>query len=294
MWNLDEMAYVETLFGHADVISDIDSLSAERAVSVGVDRTVRLWKVLEETQLVFHGHSAPIDCVRMLTPSSFLTGSQDGAQRPRCLRARPRPAGPRAHRGARKRPGLMRAPPARRPARSPPYRLHRLAEPLARHAQEARRHRAARARLERAGRRGQRGGRRLVQLDQCDRRRPELRPRAHRLGRRAPALLASRRAGQRARAGLLYPGARCAQAPRARAAARAARAAPRAPHAPSPAPPFLPLAASGFINAIAVAQKSRRFAVVATAQEHRLGRWFNAPSGRNGIAVVPLPAEVQA
>lgn len=78
VWNLDEMAYVETLFGHADIISDIDSLSPERAVSVGVDRTVRLWKVLEETQLVFHGHTASIDCVRMLTPNSFLTGSQDG------------------------------------------------------------------------------------------------------------------------------------------------------------------------------------------------------------------------
>lgn len=81
VWNLDEMTYVETLFGHADAITAIDSLSPERAVSVGADRTVRMWKVLEETQLVFHAHMASIDCVRMLTPTSFITGSQDGAPR---------------------------------------------------------------------------------------------------------------------------------------------------------------------------------------------------------------------
>ena len=75
IWNLDEMAYVETLsvslnnikkiyrsfmvyrFGHQDGISSIDCLSRERPVTSGMnDRTVRQWKVVEESQLVFHGH----------------------------------------------------------------------------------------------------------------------------------------------------------------------------------------------------------------------------------------------
>lgn len=44
-------------FGHQDGVSSIDCLRRERPVTGGMnDRTVRLWKVLEESQLVFHGH----------------------------------------------------------------------------------------------------------------------------------------------------------------------------------------------------------------------------------------------
>ena len=50
------MGYVETLFGHQDVINSIDSLRSETAVSSGArDRTVRFWKVVEENQLLFRG-----------------------------------------------------------------------------------------------------------------------------------------------------------------------------------------------------------------------------------------------
>lgn len=43
--------------GHEDKITAIDSLTRERAVTCGGrDRSVRIWKVLEESQLVFHGH----------------------------------------------------------------------------------------------------------------------------------------------------------------------------------------------------------------------------------------------
>jgi len=60
-WNLDVMAYVETLFGHQDSVVDVDSLAMERCVSVGSrDRTARLWKVVEETQLVFRGGGNPL------------------------------------------------------------------------------------------------------------------------------------------------------------------------------------------------------------------------------------------
>jgi ribosomal RNA-processing protein 9 len=50
------MGYVETLFGHQDSITGLDSLKGDTAVSTGGrDRTVRFWKITEETQLVFRG-----------------------------------------------------------------------------------------------------------------------------------------------------------------------------------------------------------------------------------------------
>ena len=50
------MGYVETLFGHQAPVLALDTLRHETAVSVGGrDKTVRYWKVPEETQLVFRG-----------------------------------------------------------------------------------------------------------------------------------------------------------------------------------------------------------------------------------------------
>lgn len=50
------MGYVETLFGHQDGASSLDTLSGETAVSSGMrDRTLRYWKIADETQLVFRG-----------------------------------------------------------------------------------------------------------------------------------------------------------------------------------------------------------------------------------------------
>ncbi|KAF7562100.1 hypothetical protein G7046_g2057 [Stylonectria norvegica] len=97
VWSLDEMAYVETLFGHQDQIVDIDALAQERCVSVGArDRSARLWKVAEETQLVFRGggadkkakpgvnprsllHEGSMDRVAMIDDDLFVTGSDNGA-----------------------------------------------------------------------------------------------------------------------------------------------------------------------------------------------------------------------
>lgn len=50
------MGYVETLFGHQAPVLSLDTLMCETAVSVGGrDKTVRFWKVPEESQLVFRG-----------------------------------------------------------------------------------------------------------------------------------------------------------------------------------------------------------------------------------------------
>ncbi|KJZ80437.1 hypothetical protein HIM_00287 [Hirsutella minnesotensis 3608] len=97
VWSLDELAYIETLFGHQDDVVDVDALAQERCVSVGArDRTARLWKVMEETQLVFRGgavdkkprpgvdprsllHEGSMDRIAMIDDELFVTGSDNGA-----------------------------------------------------------------------------------------------------------------------------------------------------------------------------------------------------------------------
>lgn len=50
------MGYVETLFGHQAPVLGLDALMRETAVSVGGrDKSVRFWKIPEESQLVFRG-----------------------------------------------------------------------------------------------------------------------------------------------------------------------------------------------------------------------------------------------
>ena len=101
IWNLDDMAYVwphwgfatcarltslcvtsyvDTRYGHQSPIQSIDSLVRERAVTCGADRTVRLWKVVDESQLVFRGTAdAPsMDCVAMVDEKHFVSGAQGG------------------------------------------------------------------------------------------------------------------------------------------------------------------------------------------------------------------------
>ncbi|CAH0513326.1 unnamed protein product [Peronospora belbahrii] len=78
-WNLTEMGYVETLFGHQSEVNALDSLYKERVVSCGRDRSVRVWKIPEETQLVFYGNSGSMDCVKMITDEYYVTGGDDGS-----------------------------------------------------------------------------------------------------------------------------------------------------------------------------------------------------------------------
>jgi len=110
------MGYVETLYGHQDCILDVDVLRSETAVSVGGrDKTVRFWKIVDETQLVFRGGGrssarellegggladfeeeerdsgkrgsrtemkyveGSLDCVAMIDESTFLSGGDSGS-----------------------------------------------------------------------------------------------------------------------------------------------------------------------------------------------------------------------
>ncbi|KAF2209895.1 hypothetical protein CERZMDRAFT_46240 [Cercospora zeae-maydis SCOH1-5] len=107
IWSLDELTYVETLFGHQEEVADVSALAQEKCVTVGArDRTARLWKVVEESQLVFRGGGAPkqskqkvkdndsgidvgeeyemphegsMDRVACLDDETFVTGSDNGS-----------------------------------------------------------------------------------------------------------------------------------------------------------------------------------------------------------------------
>lgn len=57
----------------------MDALTRERAVtSGGRDNSVRIWKIPEESQLVFNGHQGSIDCVRLINEDHFVSCGDDG------------------------------------------------------------------------------------------------------------------------------------------------------------------------------------------------------------------------
>ena len=104
-WSLDELAYVETLFGHQDEVVDVAGLALERCISVvgnflghmlnpkednanrerlqgARDRSARFWKIVEETQLVFRGggtseRKKALRPTALEPPKSYAEGSID-------------------------------------------------------------------------------------------------------------------------------------------------------------------------------------------------------------------------
>jgi ribosomal RNA-processing protein 9 len=101
VWDGDERLYMDTLYGHQAPVQALAAFSKERCVTVGSDRTLRVWKILQESQLVFRGHKASIDCLALLDESWFVTGSQDGAVALwSATRKRPHATIPSAHKTA--------------------------------------------------------------------------------------------------------------------------------------------------------------------------------------------------
>lgn len=103
LFDVSQLSYIETLFGHQEAIEDLSCLRAERAVTAGGrERTCRLWKIREESQLVFRGgtrskvqalleggdlidthdknevHEGSLDCVAMIDDHHFVSGSDAG------------------------------------------------------------------------------------------------------------------------------------------------------------------------------------------------------------------------
>jgi ribosomal RNA-processing protein 9 len=78
LWSVDEMAYIETLFGHQSDCNAVAALRRERCVTAGRDNSVRCWKIPEESQLVFHGKGGSHDCVAMVNETFYVTGTDTG------------------------------------------------------------------------------------------------------------------------------------------------------------------------------------------------------------------------
>lgn len=79
IWNVEDRAYVNTLFGHQSEVLTIDSLRKERVLTVGRDRTMHLWKVPEESQLIFRAPATSLECCCFINNDEFLSGSDDGS-----------------------------------------------------------------------------------------------------------------------------------------------------------------------------------------------------------------------
>lgn len=80
VWSLDDMAYVDTLFGHQDRCIGLDTQRRERLVTVGADRSTRFWKVPEDSQLVLRPPEGggPAESCAFTAHDHWITGSQDG------------------------------------------------------------------------------------------------------------------------------------------------------------------------------------------------------------------------
>lgn len=78
LWSVDTRSYIDTLYGHQSEIVSLDCLRQERVLSAGRDRTLRLWKIPEESQLVFRGHAAHMESCCFISNGEFLSGSDDG------------------------------------------------------------------------------------------------------------------------------------------------------------------------------------------------------------------------
>ena len=83
LWNIDGMTYVETLFGHQEGILDVDCSVKERCISVGGrDRSLHLFKILDESQLVFRvddGTYGSLNGCRMIDEEHFVCSTECGS-----------------------------------------------------------------------------------------------------------------------------------------------------------------------------------------------------------------------
>lgn len=54
-------------------------MSRERAITAGgSDSSIRIWKIAEETQLIYNGHGTTIEAVRLINEENFFSSGSDG------------------------------------------------------------------------------------------------------------------------------------------------------------------------------------------------------------------------
>lgn len=80
-YNLEEMLYLETFYGHQFGVTDIACYTSERPVSVGQDRTARAWKLAEDSHSIFRGGAKLPNAEAVTIPREgwFITGHENGS-----------------------------------------------------------------------------------------------------------------------------------------------------------------------------------------------------------------------
>ena len=79
VWNLREMAYMDTHYGHQSNIHAIDFYSRDRVVSCSQDNQVIFWKINEDSELLYQNRVHSVDTLNTLTNQFYITGSADNA-----------------------------------------------------------------------------------------------------------------------------------------------------------------------------------------------------------------------
>jgi len=77
VWNLREMTYMDSHYGHHANINGIDAYTKDRVISCGMDRQVVFWKVNEDSELLYKNQQHTVDTINVINNQYFLTGSSD-------------------------------------------------------------------------------------------------------------------------------------------------------------------------------------------------------------------------
>ncbi|KAL2927457.1 hypothetical protein RDABS01_019788 [Bienertia sinuspersici] len=79
IWNAEDCKNITTLFGHQSEVLSMDCLRKERVLTVGRDRTMQLYKVPEESRLIYRASTSSLECCCFVGNDEFLSGSDDGS-----------------------------------------------------------------------------------------------------------------------------------------------------------------------------------------------------------------------
>ncbi|PRQ29629.1 putative transcription factor WD40-like family [Rosa chinensis] len=79
IWNAEDRTYINTLYGHQGEVLSMDCLRKERLLTVGHDRSMMLFKVPEESRLVFRAPACSLECCSFISNDEFLSGSDNGS-----------------------------------------------------------------------------------------------------------------------------------------------------------------------------------------------------------------------
>ena len=78
IWQVDDEVLLDNLCGHESTVNSVHVFYENPVTSGGIDKTIRLWKVAESSQLVFV-HSEYVDFVLCLSRETFVSGDCAGA-----------------------------------------------------------------------------------------------------------------------------------------------------------------------------------------------------------------------